>query len=76
MIIGTLVLLVVGAYFAWDRGLPFSGPGDGPVKVGVAMTVVGVVGTFLLWWTVVPVVLLVVGLVVLAVSRRRLAVHG
>ncbi len=76
MIIGTLVLLVVGAYFAWDRRLPLSGPGDGPVKLGAAMTVVGVIGTFLLWWTVVPVLLLVAGLVVLAVSRRRLPVHG
>ncbi len=45
MIVGALVLLMVGAYFAWDRGLPLSGPGDGPVKVGVAMTVIGVIGT-------------------------------
>ncbi len=76
MIVGALVLLMVGAYFAWDRGLPLSGPGDGPVKVGVAMTVIGVIGTFLLWWTVVPVVSLVAGLVVLAVSRRGLPVQG
>jgi hypothetical protein len=73
MLIGLLVLVVIAVCLAVDRDLPVSGPGDGPVKVGAALLAIGTVGTFLLWWTIVPMVLAVAGLAVMAVARRRLA---
>ena len=73
MLVGLVVLAVIAACLAVDRDLPVSGPGDGAVKVGAALLAIGSIGTFLLWWTIVPIVLAVAGLVVMAVARRRLA---
>jgi hypothetical protein len=71
--IGLLILLLVGAGFVlWDRSSPASEfPDQRLVVGGVALTIVGIPSTFMLWWAVVPVIVLLAGGASIVVGRPR-----
>ena len=64
-----LVLLVVGLVsWAAVRAIPAR---NGLMRTGIAFTVVGALTTVVMWWMVIPEVVLVAGLVMLGIGLTR-----
>lgn len=64
-----LVLLVIGlATWAAVRWVPAR---NGLVRVGIGLGVVGALTTLVMWWMVVPEVILVAGLVMIGIGLSR-----
>ena len=75
--IGLLVLLVlVAGFVAWDRRSPVSAsPDQRLIAVGGILAAVGAVASLMMWWLVVPVVVLLVGCTLTVIGRHRV-VHA
>lgn len=77
MIILAMILVFGVVCVGLDRVLPVSpSPDDRLVRVGAVIAGVGAVFTFLAWWAVVPVFVLVAGAGMVLVGRRRTASAG
>jgi hypothetical protein len=72
--IGIVILLLIGAGFVlWDRRSPMStSPDMRLVWVGVALAAIGAVSSVILWWLVVPVIVLLVGASLIVAGRHRI----
>jgi len=71
--IAVLILLVLAVGFViWDRSSPPSAtPDTRIIAIGAALAVVGLVGTLLYWWLLVPVVILLAGASMIVIGRHR-----
>lgn len=67
------VLMAAGGFFLWERSSPPSGPGERTMRIGVALAAIGAVSSVFAWWMVFPLVVLVAGLLMIVVGRRRQA---
>jgi len=70
-LVGPVILLLVGVGFVlWDRRAPVStSPDKRMVRIGIALTVIGL-SSFFLWWLIVPVIVLLVGASMIVVGRH------
>ena len=73
--IGILILVGIGAGFVlWDRRSPASAaPDTRMVWIGSALAIVGSVTSLMLWWLVVPVLVLLAGASLVVIGRHRVA---
>lgn len=76
-LVGPAILLVTAVGFVvWDRRSPVSATPDmRTVWIGVALTAVGA-SSVVLWWLIVPVIVLVIGATMIVVGRHRVAPAG
>jgi len=71
--IGLLILVLVVAGFAiWDRQSPVSAsPDSRMIRVGAVLAALGVLTSALLWWLIVPVLVLLAGGAMVVIGRHR-----
>jgi hypothetical protein len=76
--IGIVILLLIGAGFVfWDRRSPVSASPDMRlIWIGVALAAFGAVSSVMLWWLVVPVIVLLAGASFIVVGRHRVVATG
>jgi hypothetical protein len=74
MIILLVLLLIVGGFVLWDRSRPVStSPDMRMVWIGVVLAAVGLIGSMLFWWLIVPVIVLLAGATLIVLGRHRTA---
>ncbi len=66
------LLLIVAGFVLWDRRSPTSAsPDTRMIRIGVVLAAIGAVFSFIAWWAIVPVVVLLVGATMIVVGRHR-----
>jgi predicted acyltransferase len=71
-----LVLVVAAgfvAYFGWNRQAPVDSRGERMARAGIVLTAVGVIWTVFAWWMVLPELVVLGGVTLIVVGRRRSA---
>lgn len=72
MILVLILLVLAVGFVIWDRRLPpSSAPDTRMIAIGAVLAAVGLVGTLLYWWLLVPVVILLAGASMIVIGRHR-----